>query len=53
MGTAEDFIGGKITRRTNRATESMLQSVTLMIFALIPTLTFGAGEVANCILTNC
>ena len=30
--TAEDFTGGKITPRTNRATESMFQSVALMIF---------------------
>jgi hypothetical protein len=46
MDTAEDFTGGKITRRTNRATESMFQWVALMIFISIPTLTFAAGNVA-------
>jgi hypothetical protein len=28
---AEDFTGGKITRRISRATESMFQSVALMM----------------------
>jgi hypothetical protein len=46
MGTAEDFTGGKITRLFSRATESMFQSVALMIFMLIPTLTLAAGVVA-------
>jgi hypothetical protein len=53
MGRAEDFTGGKMTRSISRATESMSQSVILMICILIPMLTFGAGEVANCILTSC
>jgi len=44
MGTAEDFTGGKITRRVSRATKSMFQSVALMIFNLIPTLPFRGGE---------
>src|SRR5207253_8160209 len=43
MRVVEDFTGGKITRRISRATESMFQSVALMIFILIPTLTFAAG----------
>jgi len=46
MRTAEDFIGGKITRRISQATESMFQSVALVIFILIPALTFAAGNVA-------
>jgi hypothetical protein len=32
MRKAEDFTGGKITHRVSRATESMSQSVALMIF---------------------
>jgi Mg/Co/Ni transporter MgtE len=43
---AEDFTGGRVTRLISRATESMFQSVALMIFILIPTLTFAAGNVA-------
>jgi uncharacterized membrane protein len=46
MRMAEDFTGGKITRRISRATESMFQSVALMIFILIPMLTFAARNVA-------
>jgi hypothetical protein len=46
MRTAEDFTGGKITRWIGRATESMFQSVALMIFILIPTLTFATGKAA-------
>jgi hypothetical protein len=46
MGTAEDFTGGRITRRISRATESMSQSVVLIIFILIPTVRFAVRNVA-------
>jgi len=40
----EDFTGGKITHRISRATESMFQSVTVMIFIFNSDADLRGGE---------